>query len=212
MASTRAGIAVRQPQGYSAFIPAPLPPDPPLDLDAGLIAALSEADQCLGRLDGFAEVLPNPELFVAMYVRREAVLSSQIEGTQSTLDDVLKFELDANLRAAPGDVEETVNYIRAMNHGLSRLDDLPLSLRLIREIHRELLQGVRGQERSPGEFRTSQNWIGSQDAPLSAATFVPPPPGAMLEALDGFERFLHRDEPLPALVQCALAHAQFETI
>jgi Fic family protein len=212
MASTRAGALARQPQGYDAFIPAPLPPAPPLDLDPALIALLSEADQCLGRLDGFAEVLPNPDLFVAMYVRREAVLSSQIEGTQSTLDDVLQFELDADVRQVPGDVEETVNYVRALNYGLARLDSLPLSLRLIREIHRELLTGVRGQERSPGEFRTSQNWIGAPNAPLTAASFVPPPPLAMLDALDGFEKFLHGDDRFPVLIQCALAHAQFETI
>lgn len=209
---TRAGRFVNQPAGYRAFIPAPLPPEPPIGLDSGMVALLSQADQALGRLDGVAQTLPNPELFVAMYVRREAVLSSQIEGTQSTLDDVLAFELDPKGRGLPQDVEEVVNYVRAMNYGLDRLNTLPLSLRLIREIHAELLRGVRGAERRPGEFRTSQNWIGPENVPLSQATFVPPPTSEMLSALDNLERFLHEARDLPVLVHCGLAHAQFETI
>src|SRR5215208_1211845 len=126
-----------------------------------MIGLLSRADQAVGRLDGVARTLPNPDLFVAMYVRREAVLSSQIEGTQSTMDDLLKFELDQRVEGLPQDVNEVVNYVKAMNYGLDRLARLPLSLRLIREIHGELLRGVRGADRSPGEFRSSQNWIGS---------------------------------------------------
>jgi Fic family protein len=177
-----------------------------------MLAPLSRADQALGRLDGMAETLPNPDLFVAMYVRREAVLSSQIEGTQSTLEDVLAFELDAKGREFPKDVEEVVNYVRAMNYGLKRLQELPLSLRLIREIHAELLRGVRGAKRRPGEFRTSQNWIGPANVPLSKATFVPPPVHEMREALGNFEKFLHQPHDLPVLVGCGLAHAQFETI
>jgi len=156
-------------------------------------------------------MLPNPELFAAMYVRREAVLSSQIEGTRSSLDDVLSFELDPRGRGVPTDVEEVVNYVRAMSYGLARLDTLPLSLRLIREIHAQLLENARGAERRPGEFRTSQNWIGAGFVPLDRATFVPPPVPAMWEALDNLERFLH-DERLPALIHCGLAHAQCETI
>jgi Fic family protein len=219
--SSRAGRFVKQPAGYTAFIPAPLPPDPPLQLDLPLLGLLSRADQAIGRLDGIAETLPNPDLFVAMYVRQEAVLSSQIEGTQSTLDDVLAFELDERARTVSLDVEEVVNYVRAMNYGLARLAELPLSLRLIREIHGELLRGVRGAERTPGEFRRSQNWIGAGHVPLDRARFVPPPPAEMGEALDSFEKFLHAssapgavDGPpgLPALVHCGLAHAQFETI
>ena len=154
---SRAGRYVQQPKNFRAFIPAPLPPVPPVHLDAAELALLSRADQAIGRLDGIAEILPNPDLFVAMYVCREAVDSSQIEGTQSTLQDVLAFELDPQTRDLPDDVEEVVNYVRAMNYGLDRLTSLPLSLRLIREIHAELLQGVRGADRSPGEFRTSQN-------------------------------------------------------
>jgi Fic family protein len=203
---------VQQPSGYRAFVPAPLPPDPPVQIDSSLLALLSRADQALGRLDGVAQTLINPELFVAMYVRREAVLSSQIEGTQSTLDDVLEFELDARGRELPQDVAEVVNYVRAMNYGLERLASLPLSLRLIREIHAELMSGVRGAERQPGEFRASQNWIGAAQAPLSQASFVPPPVAEMHRALDNFEKFLHDPDELPVLIHCGLTHAQFETI
>jgi Fic family protein len=166
----------------------------------------------MGRLDGVASVLPNPNLFVAMYVRQEAVLSSQIEGTQSTLEDVLQFEADAKGNDIPKDVEEVVNYIRAMNYGLERLRELPLSLRLIREIHAELLKGVRGGHRTPGEFRTSQNWIGPEDCTLTTAMFVPPPPHEMLQGLDNLEKFLHDSTSFPTLIHCGLAHAQFETI
>lgn len=207
----RAGRFVKQVEGYRAFIPAPLPPDPPVVMDHELARLLSDADRALGRLDGVATVLPNPDLFVAMYVRHEAVLSSQIEGTQSSLDDVLQFEIDATGKELPKDVEEVVNYVNAMNYGLQRLEGLPLSLRLIREIHERLLAGVRGAERTPGEFRRSQNWIGPQGCTLANATFVPPPVHEMQTALDNLEKFLH-DTTLPVLIHCGLAHAQFETI
>ena len=180
-------------------------------MDPELTKLLSQADRVLGRLDGIGAVLPNPDLFVAMYVRQEAVLSSQIEGTQSTLEDVLQFEVDETANDLPKDVEEVVNYVAAMNHGIKRLDELPLSLRLIREIHSKLMAGVRGQNRTPGEFRRSQNWIGPAGADLASATFVPPPVPEMKEALDKFEKFLH-DESLPVLIHTGLAHAQFETI
>jgi len=208
----RAGRYVQQPAGYKAFIPAPLPPDPPVSIDMELTRLLSDADRALGRLDGVASVLPNPNLFVAMYVRQEAVLSSQIEGTQSTLEDVLQFEVGAEGHDQPKDIEEVVNYVRAMNYGLNRLKEFPLSLRLIREIHERLLQGVRGSHRTPGEFRTSQNWIGPGGASLAEATFVPPPVHEMNEALGNLEKFLHDPGDFPALVHCGLAHAQFETI
>lgn len=207
----RAGTYVKQPSGYRAFIPAPLPPNPPLEMDAELTKLLSQADRVLGRLDGIGSVLPNPDLFVAMYVRQEAVLSSQIEGTQSTLEDILQFEVDDKSNDLPKDVEEVVNYVGAMNYGVQRLNKLPLSLRLIREIHARLMHGVRGQTRRPGEFRKTQNWIGPAGADLNSATFVPPPVPDMNEALDKFERFLH-DESLPVLIHTGLAHAQFETI
>jgi Fic family protein len=212
-ASTRAGRYVKQRTGYAAFIPAPLPPVPPIALDGPLHALLSRADQAVGRLDGVIQTVPNPDFFVYMYVRREAVLSSQIEGTQSTLEDLLAVELEPQpaWRDLPQDVEEVVRYVHAMNYGLARLGDLPLSLRLITEIHGQLLTGVRGSHRLPGEFRRSQNWIGPENATLDEATFVPPPVHEMNQALDNFERFLHEDE-LPALVHAGLAHAQFETI
>jgi Fic family protein len=204
---------VKQRTGYVAFIPAQLPPDPPVVLDGPLHALLSRADQAVGRLDGVIQTVPNPDFFVYMYVRREAVLSSQIEGTQCTLEDLLAVELEPRpaWRDLPQDVDEVVRYVHAMNYGLARLSDLLLSLRLITEIHRELLTGARGSHRLPGEFRRSQNWIGPQNATLSEATFVPPPPHEMKQALDNFERFLH-DRELPSLVHAALAHAQFETI
>lgn len=205
------GQFIKQTTGYSAFVPAPLPPVPPIQVDAEMTKLLSDSDWALGRLDGIATVLPNPDLFVSMYVRQEAVLSSQIEGTQSTLEDVLQFEIDSKGQDFPKDIEEVVNYIAAMNHGLDRLKTLPLSLRLIREIHAKLLTGVRGSNRTPGEFRTTQNWIGPNGCTLATATFVPPPVHEMQTALDNFEKFLH-DDSLPLLIQCGLAHAQFETI
>jgi len=208
----RAGQFVKQIAGYRAFIPAPLPLDPPLVMGDEMVMLLSKADRALGRLDGVTSVLPNPDLFVAMYVRHEAVLSSQIEGTQSTLEDVLEFEIDAHSNTQPRDVEEVVNYISAMNHGLKRLDEFPLSLPLIKEIHGVLLRDVRGAHREPGEFRRSQNWIGADGCTLATATFVPPPPHEMHQALNNFEKFLHLDRPLPVLIHCGLAHAQFETI
>jgi Fic family protein len=208
----RAGRYISQPTGYRAFIPADLPPDPPVRMDAELIKRLSDADRALGRLDGVATVLPNPDLFVAMYVRQEAVLSSQIEGTQSTLQDVLAYEAGAGQPTRPGDVEEVVNYVAAMNHGLRRLAELPVSLRLLKEIHERLLHGVRGSEWSPGDFRRSQNWIGPPGCTLAQADFVPPPPHEMNRALDNLERFIHDRESHPVLIQCGLVHAQLETI
>ncbi len=210
--SRRAGQYVLQVQGYRAFIPADLPPVPPVRMDDELLLSLSEADRALGRLDGTTETLPNPDLFVFMYVRNEAVLSSQIEGTQASLMDVLEFEAKAQRADHPLDVPEVVNYVAAMNQGLQRLRKLPVSLRLIREIHEVLLRGVRGGERRPGEFRTRQNWIGPEKSPIEQAAYVPPPPSVMLDALASLERFLHDTAPTPPLVKVGLAHAQFETI
>jgi Fic family protein len=210
-ATDRGGRYVRQPAGYRAFVPTDLPPDPPIALGQ-LAAHLSTADQQIGRLDGVTRTLPNPNLFVAMYVRREAVLSSQIEGTQSSLDDVLSYQLDSRTTGLPQDVAEVVNHVAAMNHGLTRLQTLPLSLRLIREIHAVLMSGVRGSERTPGEFRRSQNWIGRAGATLSDATFVPPPPREVDRLMGNLELFLHEPAGLPRLIHAAIAHAQFETI
>ncbi len=207
----RAGRYLLQSTGYKAFIPEPLPPAPDIDYDGELRTVLSNADRDIARLDAIATLLPNPDLFVAMYVRHEAVLSSQIEGTQSTLEDVLAFEADATHNE---DVEEVVNYVRAMNHGLKRLaEGFPLSLRLLREIHDELMSGVRGGEKSPGDFRRTQNWIGGAGSTLATATFVPPPPHTLMDTLGALEKFLHEGKSsVPLLIRCGLAHAQFETI
>lgn len=209
----RAGRYIKQPQGYRAFIPNPLPPkSPELAFDRETLVLLSEADRALARLDGVGSILPNPDLFVGTYVRHEAVLSSQIEGTQSTLEDILEYEIDGGGSTLPRDVEEVVNYVHALNSGLRRLSDLPLSLRLIREIHSTLMQGVRGASHDPGEFRRTQNWIGPPNCTLMNAAFIPPPVPEMHEALDRFEKFLHERRLFPPLVHCALVHAQFETI
>ena len=208
----RAGRLVRQRSGYSAFIPAPLPPQPPVALSGTLQTLLSKADRELGRLDGSIQTLPNPDLFVLMYVRKEAVLSSQIEGTQSSLQDLLAAEAKVFAREGPRDVAEVVNYVKAMNHGLGRLAKLPVSVRLIREIHEKLITGARGSTLAPGELRRSQNWIGPAGCTLAEAAFVPPPPEDVPEALAALERFLHQDDDIPLLVKIGLAHVQFETI
>ena len=209
-AAARAGQYVRQPTGYRAFIPRPLPPHLPVRLTGAVQSLLSEAVLALGRLDGSIQTLPNSELFVLMYMRKEAVLSSQIEGTRSSLQDVLAAE--AKILATGSDAGEVINHIRAMNEGLERLDDIPVSVRLIREIHATLLHNVRGAHLTPGELRTSQNWIGPAGCTIQEATFVPPPPHAVGEALSRLEIFLHNPGDLPPLVWIGLAHAQFETI
>ncbi|MAC10846.1 MAG: cell filamentation protein Fic [Sphingorhabdus sp.] len=208
----RAGRYVRQETGYSAFIPSPLPPDPPLVMDAEMQTFLSKADRALGRLDGSIQTLPDPELFVFMYVRKEAVLSSQIEGTQSSLNDVLGAEAAVFDPDRPNDVKEVINYVNAMNYGLNRLRELPISSRLIREIHEHLLSNVRGQEKNPGEFRTTQNWIGPGGCTLMDATFVPPPANEVPHHIGELENFIHGDSHIPMLVKIGMIHAQFETI
>ena len=208
----RAGAYRRQPTGYRAFIPASLPPNPPVKITGELRALLSQADLALGRLDGSIQTLPQPDLFVLMYIRKEAVLSSQIEGTQSSLQDLLAAEARIFTPNQPNDVDEVVNYVSAMNHGISRLSELPVSIRLIREIHTKLLQGVRGFHLTPGEVRTSQNWIGPAGCTLNEAVFVPPPPHQVMQDMSQLERFIHADTALPLLVKIGLVHAQFETI
>ena len=210
--SPRAGRMVQQPNGFRAFIPNPLPPVPAIDLTGNLQALLSQADHALGLLEGAARMLPNPELFVFMYIRKEAVLSSQIEGTQSSLQDVLAAEAKLFDPNAPSDVGEVVNYVRAMQHGIARLGQLPISVRLIQEIHAELMQGVRGGNLTPGELRRSQNWIGPAGCGIRNASFVPPPPHEMLQAMSELELFFNSPSSLPLLVQIAIAHVQFETI
>src|SRR6516162_7150319 len=194
-----------------AFIPPKLPPNPPVDL-AGLYQYLDRANQALGRLDGLTTLLPDTKFFLSLYIRKEALLSSQIEGTQSSFSDLLLFENNAEPSVSIDDVQEVSNYVAAMQHGLQRIaGGFPLSLRLIREIHAILLRGERGANRSPGEFRRSQNWVGGT-RPGNAA-FVPPPPERLMECLDSLERFLHDEEhKLPILVEAGLVHVQFETI
>ena len=193
-----------------AYVPQPLPPNPPLDLSK-LLNKLTRADQALGRLDGIAKVLPSTDIFVFMYVKKEALLSSQIEGTQSSLSDLLLFENSEMPLARLNDVKEVSNYIIAMEHGLKRLaDGFPISLRLIREMHAALLSRGRGENKQPGEFRTSQNWIGGSRP--GNATFVPPPPNEVMNCLGDLEKFLHEESTYPVLIRAALAHLQFETI
>ena len=195
-----------------AFVPPPLPPVPPLDLNAERHDLLEKANRSLGRLDGVATLFPDPALFLYMYVRKEALLSSQIEGTQSSFSDLLLFE-SAELPGVPmGDAEEVSCYVSAMNHGLDRLrGGFPLSLRLIKEIHKTMLSSGRGSTKAPGEFRTSQNWIGGTRP--GNATFVPPPPNRVIECMGLLEKFLHNDPvKTPLLIKAALAHVQFETI
>ncbi len=195
-----------------AFIPAPLPPDPPIALEGALQQLLEKALLALGRLDSITQLLPNPNRFIYSYVRREAVLSSQIEGTQSSLSDLLMFERGQAPGAPTGDVVEVSNYVAALEHGLERLrGGFPLSNRLIREIHSVLLSRGRGSDKSPGEFRTSQNWIGGTRP--GNATYVPPPHTELMDCMGALERFLHaRDDGLPMLARAGMAHVQFETI
>jgi Fic family protein len=192
-----------------AYVPPPLPPIPAVDA-SGLLPLIEQANRALGRLDGITSILPAPPLFLFMYVRKEALLSSQIEGTQSSLSDLLLFENDEIPLVGVDDVQEVSNYVAAMEHGLKRLaEGFPLSLRLIREIHDILLRKGRGSSKQPGEFRRSQNWIGGTRP--GNAIFVPPPPSEMMPCLDNFEKFLHDDET-PTLIRTALAHVQFESI
>jgi len=204
-----AGRVVRVPAGYAAFLPAPLPPR--LVYDDGLVLALSRADAALGELSGLGRQLPSPELLIAPYVRREAIFSSRIEGTRTRLAELLREEASAG-RERPDDVREVRNYVRALQYGLGRLKHLPLSLRLVRELHQRLMAGVRGERATPGAFRRSQNWIGPSGSTPDTAHYVPPPPLEMGEALHDWELFLHERGSMPDLVQCALVHEQFEAI
>lgn len=204
-----AGRLVRCPEGYSAFVPDPLPPT--LTWSPRLVGALSAADRAVGRLAGEGGRLPNPHLLIRPFLRREAVLSSRIEGTQATLGELLQAEAGAAVARNPADLREVANYVAALEHGIDRLRTLPLSLRLVRELHAHLMEGVRGDYATPGEFRRTQNWIGPPGCTLADATYVPPPPGELLGALGAWETFLH-DTSLPPLAQIALAHHQFEAI
>jgi len=211
--SFRAGKYIQQTSGYKAFIPSPLPPEPPLRMDDEMISLISKAERSLGRLDGSIQTLPDANLFIFMYIRKEAVHSSQIEGTQSSLDDLLEAEAKVFSGKHPSDVGEVINYINALNYGIGQLEKLPVSMRLLCEIHKRLLKNVRGAERQPGEIRRTQNWIGPAGSSLSEAVFVPPPPHEVQNSLSDLERFIHSNIPnMPDLIKIGLAHAQFETI
>lgn len=194
---------------YVAFVPAPLPPE--IAWTPTLIGALSDADRLIGRLAGEGGRLPNPHILIRPFVRREAVLSSKIEGTQATLGELLAAEAGAVVERSPEDLHEVGNYVVALEHGISRLKKLPVSVRLTRELHEKLMTGVRGHHASPGRFRTVQNWIGKPGSTIATASYIPPPPGEVLPCLALWEKFLHESK-LPPLVTIALAHYQFEAI
>ena len=195
--------------GYRAYVPDPLPP--PMSWDQSLAVVLSEADRAVGRLAGEGRRIPNPHLLIRPFVRKEAVLSSRIEGTQATLGELLAAEAGAAVDRNPEDLREVGNYVVALEYGLGRLGTLPMSLRLVRELHERLMRGVRGDVATPGEFRHSQNWIGPPGCTLNDATYVPPPPMELMTCLDAWERFLY-DDTVPPLIHVALVHSQFEAI
>ena len=211
MEALKTGRVVRARGGYHAFVPAPLPPK--LAYSDDLVLALSRADVALSELAGLGRHLPNPHLLIAPYVRREAVLSSRIEGTTTSLAELLLDDVARGATARdPHDVQEVRNYVTALGYGVTRLKTLPLSLRLVRELHARLMKGVRGEHATPGEFRRSQNWIGRPGSTLETAVYVPPPPEELMETLGVWERFLHDRNTVPDLIQCGLIHEQFEAI
>ena len=208
----RAGTFVNNLSGemaYRSFRPADLPPNPPITISDALLAKRIEANQQIALLDGLSARIPSMKLFVSMYIRKEALLSSQIEGTQCTLDDILNPFLDENVNR---DVSDVINYIKATEYALQRLQEMPLCNRLIREIHKVLLSDTRGAEKNPGEFRYSQNWIGGQGSTLRTARYIPPNPENMHEAISQLEKYIHAEDSLNPLIQAALIHYQFETI
>ncbi len=204
-----AGKIIKSPQGYNAFIPNPLPPV--IEWNNQVVSALSRADFLLGKLAREGSKLPNPHLLMRLFITREAVLSSKIEGTHATISEILAHNAGVQVKQNPDDLQEVQNYITALDYSLKRLDELPLSLRLIKEIHDHLMQGVRGSHATPGEFRRSQNWIGSPGCTINTAKIVPPPVDYLMDCLGELEKFLH-DRQLPALIHIALCHYQFEAI
>lgn len=206
----QAGQLIRTIGGYLAFVPSSLPIE--LTYTPDLVLALSAADAAIGELAGLARHLPNPQLLIAPYVRREAVLSSRIEGTKASLSDLLLDEMRESDTLESADVHEVRNYVTALDYGVARLTTLPLSLRLVRELHLRLMKGVRGEQAKPGEFRKTQNWIGAPGSQITQASYVPPPPDRLASLLDNWEKFLHQRGQYPDLIQCALMHEQFEAI
>ena len=208
----RAGRYEKQKEGYSAFIPACLPPVPPIDYSSDLPVALARAAGALGNLNGSIQTFPPPELFVSMYIRREAVLSSKIEGTQSSLQDLLAAEAQIFANDYHDDVYDVIDYVAAMKHGLEKVKSLPVSTPIIRAIHKKLLQNTRGSHLTPGELRIKQNWIGPSECTVHDAVFVPPPPSQVAHHMEELDGFIESNEDLPLLVKIGLVHAQFETI
>lgn len=205
----RPGRLIRSASGYAAYVPDPPPHN--ITWTPALVHGLSEADRLIGRLAGEGGRLPNPHLLMRPFIAREAVLSSRIEGTQATLGELLASKAGASIERSPDDLREVGNYVVALEYGMKRLKTLPLSLRLVRELHKKLMTGVRGNTARPGEFRRSQNWIGTPGSPIESATYVPPPPNEMMKALDAWEKFMHI-RSTPPLVQIAIGHYQFEAI
>lgn len=209
----RSGSFIMQSNGYKAFLPTPLPPNPPIAQDEELTFLLDQATLAVGKLAGLSSVIPDPDLFVYLYVRKEALLSSQIEGTQCSLEDILNPDAEpVSESTTPQDIEEVSNYVKAMNEGLARLSTLPVSTRLIKEMHATLMTGVRGSNKTPGEFRRSQNWIGRPGSTILNAEFVPSPPEEVNQLMSELEKFIHATDRVPPLIKVALIHAQFETI
>lgn len=208
----RAGVFVPQPGGFRAFMPKPLPPEPAIEYDEELQALLSMADRAIARLDGMVMVLPNPDLFIAMYVKKEALLSSQIEGTQASLEGVLEFEADMKPRDDIKQVKEVVNYIKALEYGIQHVTGARANAHLFRELHLILIKGTRGSRKALGEFRRTQNWIGPPGCNVFEAYFVPSPPEQILSCMANLEEFFNQENHMPPLVKAALIHAQFETI
>lgn len=206
----KSGRLIKSPRGYWAFVPNPLPPK--IILDIGLTHHLSEADRAIGQLAGRSRVLPNPHLLINPFIRKEAVLSSKIEGTQASLSDLFHFEALPSKERSVSDVQEVVNYVNALEYSLARIRDFPISLRLLKEIHFRLMEGVRGGQITPGEFRTSQNWIGPPGCTLNEALYVPPPVPEMYDCMGEFEKFLHTVSDIPPLLRLAMIHYQFEAI
>ncbi|MCX6692460.1 MAG: Fic family protein [Methanoregula sp.] len=206
----KAGEFIKQPGGYDVFIPSSLPPE--IEYDDELLLALSKADAALARLDGVTEVLPNPDVFVAMYVKKEALLSAQIEGTQVSLQGVLEFEANLKPKEDIRDIREVINYIRAMHYGIEQLQNADLNLELINEAHKMLIAGTRGSDKKPGRYKDRQNFLGTPGGTIFQAAFVPPPPEKIEQLMQELEKFINEKDKLPVLIRIALIHAQFETI
>jgi len=207
----RAGMFAEQPGGYRAFLPRSLPPPDDLDIDDEIQILLSKADSALARLDGVTYVLPNPDLFVAMFIKKEALLSSQIEGTRVSLKGVLEFEANFKPTDDINQINDVLNYIKAMNYGLNAIKTEPISIELINSIHKILIEGTRGSLLDPGKIRYEQNFIGADDS-IFAAKYIPPPPESVLPLMQDLEHFIQSKDKIPPLIRTALIHAQFETI